>query len=270
MGQSDEWVRRRIGGPVAGTPADTGLEWSGNESTTFERMLLWSSPFAIYDATYMFKVYPRKKTTGSNPRYYTTFFWGNNGTFTWDSGAANTYYGGHPFPVTAPLGPGQWEISTNSNDYTTGVEVVWDRWFTQVFRAWRESATLTHHEFIWDYDDWLANGTSILTRTNNDVGWADTNPPAPAIFVGQGPNVGGVSWGGYAGFEEYKGIIRGMQFYDALLTMGNVASELASPGSVRSPWYLNVNPKPTDITDKSGNGHHPSWIGADRPALWTA
>src|SRR3989449_1820672 len=88
-----------------------GLEWPGNGAV--RRMLYWSNPFPIYDATYIFKVYPRKKTTGDN-HYYTTFFWGNNGNFTWDTrDIANTYYGAHPYPIPAPLGPGQWEISVN-------------------------------------------------------------------------------------------------------------------------------------------------------------
>ncbi len=33
--------------------------------------------------------------------------------------------------------------------------------------------------------------------------------------------------------------------------------------------YLNVNPTPTDISDKSGRGHHPSWVGSERPALYS-
>src|SRR4030081_3901583 len=85
-----------------------GLDWPGDGSV--RRMLYWHNPFPIYDATYIFKVFPRKKTTGANPRYYTTFFWGNDGTFTWDTGnTANTYYGAHPYPVPAPMGAGQWE-----------------------------------------------------------------------------------------------------------------------------------------------------------------
>src|SRR6185503_11600069 len=47
------------------------------------RMLYWHDPFPIYDATYIFKVYPRKKT--GTFTYYTTFFWGNDGTFIWQN-----------------------------------------------------------------------------------------------------------------------------------------------------------------------------------------
>ena len=261
--------------PPAPTPTPTpggqaGLEWSGNENTSFERRIVFANPFPIYPATYVFRVFPRKKTTGSNPRYYTMFFWGNNGEFTWKphgSGfIADSYYGMHPYPIPAPMGPGQWEISVYSNDFVTGSEVQWDRWYTQVIRVWRESASTTRHEFYWDWPD----QTKLLEHTIVDPAWATTNPPTPAIVVGQAPNNGrGASWGGYAGYEEFKGIIRGMQFYDSVLTLPQIESEVATPGSVVKPWYLNINPTPTDISDKSGSNHHPIWEGAARPALWT-
>jgi hypothetical protein len=36
------------------------------------------------------------------------------------------------------------------------------------------------------------------------------------------------------------------------------------------PWYLNMNPSPSDISDKSGRGNNPAWVGTERPTLWTA
>jgi len=253
----------------------TGLEWSGNETTELERRLQWTSPFAIYDATYIFKAFPKGPKLGTNPRYWTMFFWGNNGTFAWDAGQPNTYYGAHPYPFDgADQATGQnWELSTFSNDFSfvtpnAGAEVdPWDTWYTQVFRAWRESASITHHEFYWDWPD----EAKLIEHTIDLAQWADTNPPSPAIVVGQAPNNGlDQSWGGYAGFEEYEGILRGFQFYNSLLTPGQVASELATPGSVVTPWYLNLNPTVADVTDKSGSGNHPSWGGSDRPADWAA
>src|SRR5882724_7582408 len=63
-----------------------GLEWPGDGAV--RRMLFWHNPFPIYDATYVFKVFPRKKVvpTNSPTGYYTTFFWGNDGAFAWDGG----------------------------------------------------------------------------------------------------------------------------------------------------------------------------------------
>ncbi len=237
-----------------------GLEWPGDGAV--RRMLYWHNPFPIYDATYIFKVYPRKKTSGLY-RYYTMFFWGNDGTFIWDGGNANTYYGAHPYPVPAPGGPGQWEIAVNGGDYLTGTEVQWDRWYTQAFRAWRESPSITHHEFYWDWPD----TSKVISRTYVDSAWANSNPPTPAIVIGQTPDLRGESWGGYPGWEEFNGIIRGIQIYSGLLSLADIQSEIAGPQSTTAGqnlmWYLNVDPRPNDVTDKKGIGvaHNPSWSG---------
>lgn len=242
--------------------AGYGLEWPGDGSV--RRMLYWSNPFPIYDATYIFRVYPRKKTVPPDQTgYYTTFFWGNNGTFIWQGGNANTYYGAHPYPMPPPSGPGQWEISVDSRDIVTGSEVTWNRWYTQAFRAWRESATVTHHEFYYD----LPDTSKVLTWDVNSTTWAAQNPPSPAIVIGQAPNVDGLSWGGYPGWEEFNGIIRGIQIYSARLSLNDILAEINNPQSTAagqaSIWYLNLDPRPTDVTDKKvgGTPHNPFWDG---------
>ena len=255
-----------------------GLEWPGNGSV--RRMLYWSNPFPIYPATYIFRVFPRKKVVPSNSPtgYYTTFFWGNNGTFTWQGGNANTYYGMHPYPVPPPNGAGQWEISVFSGDTTTGTEVGWDRWYVQAIRVWRENSTTTHHEF---YYDWPST-TKIVTQDVSFPTWATTNPPNPAIVVGQAPDLCGpppgncgASWGGYAGWEEFNGIIRGIQIYSGLLSLTDIQSEINAPMSstagAANIWYLNLDPRPTDVTDKKGTGtpHNPQWDGTTA-LLWTS
>jgi hypothetical protein len=49
-------------------------------------------------------------------------------------------------------------------------------------------------------------------------------------------------------------------------------AEAVSPGSTalgrRSLWYLNLALTPDDISDHSGRGHHPEWVGDERPSLW--
>jgi len=237
-----------------------GLDFPGDGAA--RRMLYWHNPFPIYDATYIFKVYPRKKTSGRH-RYYTTFFWGNDGTFWWDGGEANTYYGAHPYPSPPPDGPGQWEISVHADDPTTGQEVTWDRWHTQAFRAWRESATVTQHEFYYD----LPDTSKVISYRVSDPGWATKNPPIPAIVMGQAPNVNGFSWGGYEGWEEFNGVIRGIQIYSGRLSLADIQAEIASPLSTTAGqnfiWYLNLNPRPSDVTDKKdiGTPHNPAWDG---------
>jgi hypothetical protein len=46
-------------------------------------------------------------------------------------------------------------------------------------------------------------------------------------------------------------------------------SPLSTSAGSASIWYLNLNPRPDDISDKSGRGHHPAWVGNERPRLWT-
>jgi hypothetical protein len=269
------------GRPSSAQSQQFGLEWPGNGGV--RRMLYWSNPFPIYPATYIFKVFPRKKIVPQNSPtgYYTTFFWGNNGSFIWNGGSANSYYGMHPYPALGsgpPNGIGAWEISVDSNDFTTGQEVGWDRWYTQVIRVRRVNATTTEHEFYYDWPD----QTKVLTHTINDPAWASTNPPFPAIVVGQAPDQcgpppcsTGSSWGGYPGWEEFNGIIRGMQFYTSYLSLTDMAAEVASPKSstagASSIWYLNLDPRPSDVTDKKGVGtpHNPAW-GGTTALEWTS
>ena len=177
--------------PVPG--AIHGLEWPGNGAV--HRMLYWHNPFPIYDATYVFRVYPRKQPVPQNPNgYYTTFFWGNDGTFIWD----------------------------------------------------------------------LPDMTKVIRTTVDDVSWAAINPPTPSIVIGQAPNLNGASWGGYPGWEEFNGIIRGIQIYSGLLSVNDILAEIATPRSTTAGnnliWYLNINPRPGDVTDKKGTGtpHNPS------------
>lgn len=287
------FIRQCVAAPP---PPVYGLEWDGNETTNTQRVLRKLSPFACYDATYIFKVYPKgPKSAATNPAYWTVFFWGNYGTFI----NPHNFYGGHPYPFT---GGQNWEISTAFHDFaesdvvggardtpvalgTNSGSVTWNRWYTMVFRAWNDSGTF-RHELIYDWDLFVTSGAtagwfqhSITAADDPSWGSVGRNPPTPGIVIGEAPpnDANTASWGDYSGREQFKGIIRGIQIYDARLgtaatpstsVLADVTSELATPGSVRTPWYLNLNPTPTDVTDKSGSGNHFSFP-ASLPSLWT-
>jgi hypothetical protein len=218
--------------------------------------------------TYIFKVRPRQQTG-----YYTTFFWanddgnGNTATFEWaGSGVADSYYGAHPYPHdgTNPLFGGgtthQWEISVEQADFVNGA-VDKDVWYTQVMRVWADG-TGKHHEFYWD---WPSTDPAHLVAHSSATTWGNTPPPAPALTFGDAP------WA--PGRELCSCILRGIQIYSSLLSLADIHDEIASPQSTvagrASVWYLNLNPTPTDITDKSGRGNHPDWVGPLRPGLWS-
>jgi hypothetical protein len=71
----------------------------------------------------------------------------------------------------------------------------------------------------------------------------------------------------------WSGVLRGFQIYSSLLPLPDVQGEIAQPLSTTAGaaaiWYLNLDPTPSDISDKSGRGHHPAWVGPLRPDLWT-
>lgn len=76
------------------------------------------------------------------------------------------------------------------------------------------------------------------------------------------------------GNEVCDGILRGIQIYNNKLSLSDIQHEIDSPLSTRagasSIWYLNINPTPSDISDKSGQGHDPEWVGDERPSLYTS
>lgn len=213
--------------------------------------------------TYVWRAYPRRQAG-----YYTAFFWGNDdgrndlGTFLWmPDGSADSYYGAHPYPNPAPSGTNhKWEISIEQGDYLNG-DVVYDRWFTQVLRVWVDAQGRKHHEFFWD---WPATDPAHVVERISAAAWGTNTPPAPALTWGDAP------WA--PGNEVWNGVLRGLQIYASALSGPDIAGEIAQPGSTAagqaSIWYLNLNPTPADISDKSGRGHHPAWVGPLRPTLW--
>lgn len=216
------------------------------------------NPLPIYPATYIWRAFPRQQEG-----YYTAFFWANDDgkgtldTFLWKDGVADTYYGAHPYPRNG-RSTGKvhdWEISIQQMDPVNG-PVAYDRWHTQVFVAYAE-VWGKHHKFYWDWPNLDAASTVVYTAPSS---YGNVDPPVPALTWGDAP------W--QPGREVWHGILRGFQFYDVALSPAQISAEIANPGSVRTPWYLNLNPTPTDITDKSGNGHHPEWVGEERPGLW--
>lgn len=236
----------------------TGLDFQGSASTLGTVRFQFLNPLAIYPATYIWRLYPRQQAG-----YYTTFFWGTGeSNFWWDSGAPNTYYGAHPYPQppdAASLSH-KWEISTDfGGDFLSAEDVVYDRWYTQALVAWSNGQG-KHTRFYWDLPD-----TTKVIANLSPASFGNTMPPTPALTWGDAP------WAPSG--EMVNGIIRGIQIYTTDLPVGQVIAEsnapLSIPAAASNIWYLNLNPTPTDISDKSGAAHHPEWVGAERPLLWT-
>ena len=232
-----------------------GLDFPGSAATTGTIRFRFTNPLSMYPATYIWKVRPRQQSG-----YYTTFFWGNDGPFWWDNGSPNSYYGAHPYPSPPPNGAQRWEIATDrGGDFLSAESVAFDRWYTQALRVWSDGAG-KHHEFYWD----LPN-TSHVIKVDVPGDFANIAPPNPALTWGDAP------WN--PSNEIMNGVIRGIQIYAAQLSVADVVAESSAPLSTNAGatkvWYMNLNPTPTDISDKSGAGHDPAWVGSERPRLWS-
>jgi hypothetical protein len=241
----------------------TGLDFPGSSAVRTTMRFRFPNPLAIYPATYLWRAFPRRQSG-----YYTAFFWGNDDgqgdlrTFLWTKDkSADSYYGAHPYPQPAPRGTNhRWEVAIDRDDVLGG-EVQYDRWFTQALRVWANSRG-KHHEFYWDLPFTDSRHRVAIT---NCPSWGNTPPPAPTLTWGDAP------WA--PGNEVWNGILSGIQIYSDCLNLDDMLSEASVPRSTavgaRSLWYENLSPSPQDISDKSGRGHHPQWVGVERPRLWS-
>ncbi len=258
-------VNRSVTVSITGATASFGLNFPGSAAVATTMRFRFFNPLAIFPATYIWRAYPRQQAG-----YYTAFFWGNDdgnedlSTFLWvGPSEADSYYGAHPYPDGGSSGQThQWEISVLQADYVNGV-VVYDRWYTQALRVWSDASGRKHHEFYWDLPN--TDASHMVSRTTQPD-WGNRTPPVPALTWGDAP------WA--PGREVWNGILRGIQVYSVNLSLPDILIEANSPLSTSNGaaniWYLNLDPTPTDISDKSGAGHNPEWVGSERPTLWTA
>lgn len=240
--------------------AESGLEFPSNGETASDIRFRFTGAALqpMYPATYVWRVKLRQQSG-----YYTTFFWGPDGAFTGDS-----YYGAHPYPDGEPKEKSRahkWELSINGGDYVVdaggaSTQLGYDAWRTQAFRAFDDGQRKVH-EFYWDLPD-----TSKVIRVTLDRNYGRNAPQNPALTFGDAP------WS--IGRERLSGVLRGIQLYGDALATRDIVREAEAPRSTTAGsatmWYLNLDPVPGDISDKSGKGHHPSWVGEARAKPWSA
>lgn len=258
--------------------------WTGELSGSTSSAV---GPPSAYPLTVIYKGYPLLYGA-SNSQYYTGFFWGNRGTFTWSSGAGKCYYGAHPFPRNGgPLTTDQfWELAVDgsdlSNSQAAGNQVA-EQWNEVVTRV-RHASSQYQHEVYFDYG---RLGLTGEMHYNADNTYGATAPPTPCLCFCDAPWSFINRTGTFAdpdtgeGAEIWKGYQRGYQIYTLDLSNTQLAAVtgLETDDAVKAAWagvglsqadcfYLCMNPTHTDITDKSGNGNHPGWFGSQRPTTF--
>jgi hypothetical protein len=266
--------------PTATTPGSpaTALEFLGtgftrgigpgtDANTYFSFDDVATDCLPIYPVTIIWRAKPEHKTG-----YYTTFFWGNDGLFQWKDGTPDSYWGAHPYPDTGAgdFETHHWEIATDfGGDIIqtlagTRKKLVTGSWFTQGFRAWRSLTGKKVHRFYIDLPS--LNPDSII-EARIDSAFGNVDPPNPALVWGGAP------WGRvYGNDETYRGLIRGIQIYNQVLTEEDMLQESRAPLSTaagkESIWYMKLNPTVDDmLSDVEGGPHGGCAHEKRRPVL---
>lgn len=262
--------------PAAGS---SGLDFPGNRIAVADKDALrfrWQNPqdsgFDWLNTTIIWRVLVREQTDAPGNAtqtrgYMSLIFWGsddgNGGFSNWrpDSfvNGANAW-GFHPYPdgPNTSLNAHRWEIADGGD--TLGDRVIYDQWHTQVIRITGSIGNPKVLEYFYDYD--RDPGKKITRNWDSDRG--NGLPENPVLTCGGAP------W--EPDNEIFSGIVRGYQIYSTSLSDADIIAELAAPNSTAagqsSIWYLNLDPTPGDISDKSGNNHDPAWFGPLRPGLY--
>lgn len=237
--------------------------WEGTLPSRYPCTFIWRARYTAYLTG------PDRGQIG----YYTAFFRGNNGNFLWNAGAPDSYYGGHPYPFSPPSGrTHRFEVSVEGGDIPSDpgpgddngndISVVYGQWYRHALVV-DDTGSGKRHRFYWN----LAAGTNRIITWTAAASYGEATPPSDCIVWGD------AAWS--PGNEGFGGDCRGIQIYEAaksaaqcsaLAALETNAQTLASSDNANL-WFLNMNPTPSDITDKSGAGHSPSWVNANRPSL---
>jgi hypothetical protein len=241
---------------VVGSDANFGFTGSARPNTV--------------EVTYIRRVYYIQQTGF----YATMWVTENDTTFHADG----RYYGTHPYSYTEPGSDGtvhKFEVGAEGLDwyqdpYVNGVatDVTKGQWYTQATVVTMVGSD-RRVKFYWD----LPDTSKVITRTT--IASELVSLSDPICYYG---NSRWSSSGGGVNVESHSGYLRGLQHFNVALSEADMLIEAANhtrnyaqtAAGVSNLHYINQSPTPDDITDKSGQGHNPTWLNAYRPTLYTA
>lgn len=242
----------------ASTPLNI-LRFPSNETEAPRMIYTAGDLLAFTPASYIWEVTPAQQTG-----YYTTFFWGNNGSFQ----AGNRYAGFHPYPVEGNTTVHNWEISARGNDYVTddngnNTTVVKGVKYTQA-AVLRVNGANYELKFYWD----LPSTSKIITYTFATSEYAG-NPSSPCLVIGGAP------WA--TATENLSGDLGRWKIMSTNLSQADVLSEAATLSALVTSagqsniWWGKTNwASNTDLTCNYGTGRSFSWVDSNNKATLVA
>lgn len=243
--------------------SDIRLRWDGADMVPrFLHTVIWKARHVQQDGFY-------------------AWAWHTLADGTWGFGTAWPY-GTHPYPATGAVdgngystgGTGDTgevhyhEIANGgdklASDGGSGLLVVKDVWLSQARTCEQVGSDYVHR--YWPDIDGNPSFSIVWTVPTSTY-------PAPGTHMfcfGASP------WSQYAfdttaTQESPAGDFRHFMMYDRALSLTEIQAKLAMTTDDTTDadvWYCNLNPTPTDISDKSGQGHDPTWDNSNRPTLW--
>lgn len=270
----------------------TGLNFPLNGEPGSDIRLVWSGA-NLLDRTAQTVIWKAKYS--SNQVGYFAVTWNSPNTGSWDFGVYS--YGAHPYPTTgtynavsgqdtgvtgasgtthyheiAGLGAYDFIATGDPGGVPQGnLQVVKDSWLAESRSVTITGGTNLRHTAR---PDLLGNSSFSIVQ---DYPLASIGSPAsPAFYIGAS------DWtaSGTTNSETPGGVIRGIVLFNteissthilaigALETDAEVLAYCSANSLTSNLWYLNMNPTPGDVTDKSGAGHNPSFANANLPGLY--
>ncbi len=263
----------------------TGLDFPPNHMPGSDARLVWSgsdllprtSHTAIWQARYV----------QQNGYYAVAWHTSNDGTW-----HASLYeYGTHPYPTTGTVdatgqstggtgGEGAvhyYEIAgLGASDFIASpgpgptYPLATDVWVTQA-RTAEPVGDQVRHRY---WPDLAAPDAFIEQLAPLDgIAEATASAVSPAFTLGGSPWTGD----GTSNGESPAAVLRGFALFAVPLAIDDIVAEATSESDApvtaagaASVWYINKNPTPDDVGDKSGTGRSPVWANDQRPELWVA
>lgn len=258
------------------------LNWNlSNATANSDVRLRWTGTALPprYPLTIMYKYRPRQQLG-----FYATFWY----TAATEAFNGKSYYnGGLPYPPGGGGGSGggsthTWEVAHDGTDTQSPQNVVTGVWYPQAFVSSLDGSNNLNYTYYWAVDSgttstWIVTAQTPANNLNGTLGscvCTATAADGGAYILELGGSPWEANFGGNTGQndETLSGWIRDIQIFDTTLSASDIATEMATESNAavtavggRHLWYSNLDPIPTDVTDKSGAGHNPAWANTNRP-----
>lgn len=249
------------------------LNWNlANTNASSDVRLRWTGAALPprWPLTILYKYRPRQQTG-----FYATFWY----TAATEAFNGQPYYnGGLPYP---PGGSGgtthKWEVAHDGTDTQSSQDVVKGVWYPQAFVSSLDGSSNLNYIYYWATDSGMGASYQITAQTTAAslvtcvCTSTSVNAGAYIMEAGASPWESGSNGAG-TNDETLSGWLRDVQVFDTILSSSDITTEMATESNaavtavgIRHLWYSNLDPIPTDVTDKSGAGHDPAWANALRP-----